>query len=124
EPGVVVYAAPFNSAGDELQRYAVFGLSHQLPFDERYKRFLDQFAANLGLARTRILESSQRGAVEAEREGLLEQILEDRVVLERAHEERESLLVSLEQASRAKDEFLAILGHELRNPLSPIVTAL
>jgi signal transduction histidine kinase len=29
-----------------------------------------------------------------------------------------------ESASRAKDEFLAMLGHELRNPLAPIVTAL
>jgi signal transduction histidine kinase/ActR/RegA family two-component response regulator len=29
-----------------------------------------------------------------------------------------------EAASSAKDEFLAMLGHELRNPLSPIVTAL
>ena len=29
-----------------------------------------------------------------------------------------------EMASRAKDEFLAMLGHELRNPLSPILTAL
>jgi signal transduction histidine kinase/CheY-like chemotaxis protein len=29
-----------------------------------------------------------------------------------------------DQASRAKDEFLAMLGHELRNPLAPIVTAL
>jgi DNA-binding response OmpR family regulator len=29
-----------------------------------------------------------------------------------------------ESANRAKDEFLAILGHELRNPLSPILTAL
>jgi signal transduction histidine kinase/CheY-like chemotaxis protein len=28
------------------------------------------------------------------------------------------------QAHRAKDEFLAMLGHELRNPLAPIVTAL
>jgi signal transduction histidine kinase len=28
-----------------------------------------------------------------------------------------------EQANRAKDEFLAMLGHELRNPLSPILTA-
>jgi signal transduction histidine kinase len=29
-----------------------------------------------------------------------------------------------EAGSRAKDEFLAMLGHELRNPLSPILTAL
>jgi PAS domain S-box-containing protein len=29
-----------------------------------------------------------------------------------------------EAANRAKDEFLAMLGHELRNPLAPILTAL
>jgi signal transduction histidine kinase/CheY-like chemotaxis protein len=29
-----------------------------------------------------------------------------------------------ERATRVKDEFLAMLGHELRNPLAPIVTAL
>jgi signal transduction histidine kinase len=29
-----------------------------------------------------------------------------------------------ENANRAKDEFLAMLGHELRNPLAPILTAL
>jgi signal transduction histidine kinase/ActR/RegA family two-component response regulator len=44
--------------------------------------------------------------------------------LEQAHAEREQLLRELEAASRAKDEFLAMLGHELRNPLSPILTAL
>ena len=31
---------------------------------------------------------------------------------------------AVEVANRSKDEFLAILGHELRNPLAPIVTAL
>ena len=47
-----------------------------------------------------------------------------RQAIERAHRERERLLVDLSAASQAKDEFLAMLGHELRNPLSPIVTAL
>ncbi|GAB3372471.1 hybrid sensor histidine kinase/response regulator [Massilia agri] len=49
-----------------------------------------------------------------------------------AHEaERSRLLASLETAlgdsraaGRVKDEFLAMLGHELRNPLSPIVASL
>jgi signal transduction histidine kinase/ActR/RegA family two-component response regulator len=34
------------------------------------------------------------------------------------------LMQEREEALRAKDEFLAMLGHELRNPLAPIVTAL
>ncbi|WP_175424725.1 hybrid sensor histidine kinase/response regulator [Pseudoduganella umbonata] len=38
--------------------------------------------------------------------------------------EVEKLNVDLQAAARAKDEFLALLGHELRNPLAPIVTAL
>ncbi|HZS35914.1 MAG TPA: ATP-binding protein [Polyangia bacterium] len=41
----------------------------------------------------------------------------------RAEEER-AALIAAEKANRAKDEFLAMLGHELRNPLAPIVTAL
>ncbi len=47
-----------------------------------------------------------------------------RQVLERSQAENQKLLQELEAASRAKDEFLAMLGHELRNPLSPIATAL
>jgi PAS domain S-box-containing protein len=39
----------------------------------------------------------------------------------RSHVER--LNVELEAASRAKDEFLAMLAHELRNPLAPIAAA-
>jgi len=38
--------------------------------------------------------------------------------------EAEGALNDAETANRAKDEFLAMLGHELRNPLAPIVTAL
>jgi signal transduction histidine kinase/DNA-binding response OmpR family regulator len=47
-----------------------------------------------------------------------------RQALEAAARERDELLRRAEEASRAKDEFLAMLGHELRNPLAPIVTAL
>jgi len=49
----------------------------------------------------------------------------------RAAEDRLRLLetataarIEAEAANRAKDEFLAMLGHELRNPLAPILTAL
>jgi signal transduction histidine kinase/CheY-like chemotaxis protein len=41
-----------------------------------------------------------------------------RFAAERAARER------AERADRAKEEFLAMLGHELRNPLAPIVTAI
>jgi signal transduction histidine kinase/ActR/RegA family two-component response regulator len=37
--------------------------------------------------------------------------------------ERTRLLSELRDANRRKDEFLAMLGHELRNPLAPIRTA-
>src|ERR1044071_3497215 len=38
-----------------------------------------------------------------------------------AEQERAARLAA-EEASRTKDQFLAMLGHELRNPLAPIVT--
>ena len=41
-----------------------------------------------------------------------------------ARESLTALANEAHMANRAKDEFLAMLGHELRNPLSPILTAL
>jgi len=42
----------------------------------------------------------------------------------RAEDERERARAQAEEASRIKDEFFAMLGHELRNPLGAITTAL
>ncbi|HKT63797.1 ATP-binding protein [Burkholderia sp. 22313] len=41
-----------------------------------------------------------------------------------ANAERDRLLGELRDANQAKDQFLAVLGHELRNPLTPISLAL
>jgi PAS domain S-box-containing protein len=41
-----------------------------------------------------------------------------------ARQRLEAARAEAEVANRAKDEFLAMLGHELRNPLAPILTAL
>jgi signal transduction histidine kinase len=51
-------------------------------------------------------------------------IEEQTTALEVANREAQGARTVAETANRAKDEFLAMLGHELRNPLSPILTAL
>ncbi|WP_229257562.1 hybrid sensor histidine kinase/response regulator [Duganella callida] len=63
------------------------------------------------------LAEGQRTAQERERAQLLDS-------LNRALASHQAALAEARQAGRAKDEFLAVLGHELRNPLSPIVTSL
>jgi len=60
---------------------------------------------------------SQRTAQERERALLLDS-------LNQALASHQTALADAREAGRAKDEFLAVLGHELRNPLSPIVTSL
>ncbi len=48
----------------------------------------------------------------------------DLTQLKRAQEEREKLLEQLRETDRRKDEFLAVLAHELRNPLAPVKNSL
>lgn len=67
-------------------------------------------AALEGASAERDRAAQERHAAEAERETLLARATE---ALRRA-----------EEAGRSKDEFLAMLGHELRNPLAPMATAL
>ena len=57
-----------------------------------------------------VIDITRRKTAETERQ----------VLMHRENEARREA----EAANRSKDEFLAMLGHELRNPLAPIVTAL
>ncbi len=76
--------------------WLLFGISPQLSFDGAYRDYLQQLAKATGNAMRRA----------------------------QAQQQRSELIVKLESANRVKDEFFALLGHELRNPLAPIVTAL
>ncbi len=104
EPSTSAFVAPLGDGRvSRVSGFLVLGLSPRIPFDAAYRDYLLQFAEHLALALARI------GTYQAK---------------EDAAAERDALLIELEGANRAKDEFLAMLGHELRNPLSPIVTAL
>jgi PAS domain S-box-containing protein len=61
--------------------------------------------------------------IDADIEGILV-IAFDVTAEVKAREEMNGLRAAEQAANRTKDEFLAMLGHELRNPLSPILTAL
>lgn len=64
-----------------------------------------------------VVLSRERADVDAERERLL-------ASLNGALDAARLALSQAEEAGRAKDSFLAMLGHEMRNPLAPIVSAL
>jgi signal transduction histidine kinase len=73
----------------------------------RFTKDHEQLAANVASQAAVALENARLYATVREQKELLE------MAVERAR-----------LADRRKDEFLAMLGHELRNPLAPIVTAL
>jgi|GEM_PF-1179960 len=86
-----------------LYGFLVTGVSPVRPLDARYRSMYRQIADQL---------VTVIGSAEAEERG---RELASAAELARAE---------AESAARVKDDFLAMLGHELRNPLAPILTAL
>ncbi|BCS34749.1 hypothetical protein TBR22_A39750 [Luteitalea sp. TBR-22] len=75
-------------------------------------------------ATSRCWESMERARVQADRAALLARERLARLEAEEQNRRLAQLSEAAEAASTAKDEFMAMLGHELRNPLAPILTAL
>ncbi|HEX9735470.1 MAG TPA: response regulator [Thermoanaerobaculia bacterium] len=76
-------------------------------------------------AKVSVLIELQQRTVEVQRQADRLRELERREHQRRFAEERQRWeAVRLREESRRKDVFLAMLGHELRNPLSPVVTGI
>ncbi len=102
-------AASVSSRSGEVLGGLFFGHSQPKMFDERTEGLISGFVAQAAVAidNARLYDMAQRAA--REREGLL--------ASERAAR------AEAERHSKMKDEFLAMLAHELRNPLAPITNA-
>lgn len=80
------------------------------PFDQEEQEFLVAMSGQCA-------QALERARLHEERAAIVER--ERRVALENARLYREA-----HEADRRKDEFIAMLSHELRNPLAPITTGL
>jgi PAS domain S-box-containing protein len=95
-------AVPVKAASGEVLGALLFGHPAAGVFDERAERLVQTIAAQAAVAldNAGLHQASQREIVQ-----------------------RTRMQEALDEANRRKDEFLAMLAHELRNPLSPIGTA-
>lgn len=108
---------PFKSLLDEVLRTGVPYVGKEVParFDRRGDGTYDIVYFNFVYAPLRGLDGAIEGVL------VIAFDVTDEIV---ARNEMGQLRASAEAANRTKDQFLAMLGHELRNPLAPIVTAL
>jgi len=90
-------------ATEQGECFLVAGISPHRALDDGYRTFFELAAAQVvtAIRNARALEAAAE-----------------------ASQELEAALEEARAANRTKDDFFALLGHELRNPLAPIVTAL
>lgn len=88
---------------------------HELELAEARRRWEED-------ALRRRMESERRIAADMARRA--DELARTVAELERAERELTRMNRALAEADRRKDEFLAVLAHELRNPLAPIVNSL
>lgn len=90
----------------------------------------DQFHAVCS-AHSQVLEDADNGNAPQSQQHLVAQLRQQTAALQREVARREATersltkkIEELAEADRRKDHLLAVLGHELRNPLAPIVSSL
>jgi len=118
---IIFLTAVYKNETHQERGYAIGAVDYILkPFDPLMLR--TKVGSFIEVARKRAeLQAEIHRRQEAEAE-----LVRLNTTLERQVEERTKALAAanqkLEQAARAKDQFLAMLAHELRNPLAPLLT--
>jgi signal transduction histidine kinase/ActR/RegA family two-component response regulator len=119
EEGMLV---PFYVEGDAVGTIWVIAHDRERKFDAEDLRLLE----SLGRFASAAYRAVQfLGAFDQRRAALslLEDAVQARQQAESSNRKLQESENLLREAARRKDEFLALLGHELRNPISPIRTA-
>jgi len=109
-------AQVFESQTRQICEIEILNKRRGIQFHARLESVPVQDSSGGSVCRTSLSDITERKRAEEERARLLAR--------ERAaRAEAEAAARKLREADRRKDEFLAMLGHELRNPLAPILTA-